>query len=104
TIVADPRMAFVAKERFPVAPDRLERAWPQDAVARAEPGPRDVALTLTHDPKIDDSALRALLQSRAGYIGALGSRRSHAARLERLRAEGADPEALARIHGPAGIH
>jgi len=104
TTVIDPRAAFVAAERFPVPPDQLVRAWPQEVIARADLGPRDVALVLTHDPKIDDPALLALLQTRAGYIGALGSTRSHAARLERLREQGADPATFARIHGPAGIH
>jgi xanthine dehydrogenase accessory factor len=104
TSVIDPRAAFVAPERFTTCPDRLARTWPQEAVAALAPGPRDVALALTHDPKIDDVALLALLQTRAGYIGALGSRRSHGARLERLRAAGAENASLARIHGPAGLH
>lgn len=103
-LVVDPRAAFVAPERFPVRPARLERAWPEKMVSPAGLGPRDAALVLTHDPKIDDPALLALLQTNVGYIGALGSTRSHAARRERLRAAGADEGALARIHGPAGIH
>lgn len=102
--VIDPRTAFVAAERFPVAPDVLLRAWPQDVIAGADLGPRDVALVLTHDPKIDDAALLAFLGTRVGYVGALGSTRSHAARLERLREAGAENNALARIYGPAGIH
>jgi xanthine dehydrogenase accessory factor len=104
TIVIDPRATFVTPERFTTRPDELTRSWPQAAIARAALGPRDVALALTHDPKIDDVALLALLQTRAGYIGALGSRRSHGARLARLRAAGAENESLAQIHGPAGIH
>jgi xanthine dehydrogenase accessory factor len=102
--VIDPRAAFIAAERFPVAPDQLRRGWPQETLATAALGPRDAALALTHDPKIDDSALLALLQTPVGYIGALGSTRSHASRLERLADAGADPVDLKRIHGPAGIH
>ena len=60
-------------------------------------------MTLTHDPKLDDPALAAALRSPAFYIGALGSRRTHAARLARLAAAGFDAAALARIHGPAGL-
>ena len=104
TTLVDPRQPYVAAERFPCAPDRLLRAWPQAVIAGAALGPRDAAVVLTHDPKIDDVALLALLETRTGYIGALGSQRSHATRLERLRAAGASDASLARIHGPAGIH
>jgi xanthine dehydrogenase accessory factor len=104
TIVVDPRLAFVAAERFTAMPDRLVRSWPQEPIAEMDLGPRDVGIVLTHDPKIDDVALLALLQTRAGYIGALGSTRSHAGRQERLRALGANEDGLARIHGPAGLH
>ena len=60
-------------------------------------------MTLTHDPKLDDPALEVALSSDAFYVGSLGSRRTHAARLERLRARGFDESALARIHGPIGL-
>jgi xanthine dehydrogenase accessory factor len=103
-IVVDPREAFARGERFPVAPAQLARAWPREFVAGALLGPRDAAIVLTHDPKIDDGALLALLGTHAGYIGALGSTRSHASRLVRLRESGADDDALKRIHGPAGLH
>ena len=104
TTVIDPRQPYADGARFPIAPDRLVRSWPQEVVAAAALGLRDAAVVLTHDPKIDDAALLALLETPVGYLGALGSRRSHAARLERLRAMGASAAALQQIHGPAGIH
>ncbi len=104
THVIDPREAFTVPDRFPVRPDGIERGWPQERIPGFKLGPRDAAVVLTHDPKIDDVALEALLQTRAGYVGALGSTRSHAARLDRLRGRGADEPSLARIRGPAGIH
>jgi xanthine dehydrogenase accessory factor len=103
-IVVDPREAFARGERFPVAPAQLARAWPREFIAGTTLGSRDAAIVLTHDPKIDDGALLALLGTRAGYIGALGSTRSHASRLVRLRESGTDDDALERIHGPAGLH
>lgn len=104
TMVIDPRAAFVAAERFHNPPDELVRGWPQEFIARAALGPRDAAVVVTHDPKIDDAALLALLQTRVGYVGALGSTRSHASRRTRLLELGAIESALARIEGPAGIH
>lgn len=104
TLVIDPRAPYAEPARFPSAPDRLVRLWPQGVIQELRLESRDVALALTHDPKIDDAALLALLRSRAGYIGAMGSTRSHARRLERLRGEGTADAGLARIHGPAGIH
>ena len=95
--------AAAASGRHQAHPHRAHaQGHATDPIAAA--GPRDAALVLTHDPKIDDVALLALRETRAGYIGALGSTRSHAARLERLRELGVDAAALARIHGPAGIH
>ncbi len=104
TTVIDPRAAYATDERFSVSPDRLLRAWPQKAIAAAGLGPRDAAIALTHDPKIDDAALLALLKTSTGYLGALGSARSHAERRDRLLATGAAPDAVERIHGPAGLH
>lgn len=101
-IVLDPRQYYAQPERFAVAPDRLVQAWPQDFAAFAL-NPRDAALVLTHDPKIDDPALLALLRTRVGYIGALGSQRSHASRRERLKKLGAAESAIDRIEGPAGL-
>lgn len=104
TSVVDPREAFAVAERFPVPSDALARSWPQPVVAAADLGPRDAAVVLTHDPKIDDVALTALLETRVGYLGALGSSRSHGTRRERLRGAGLGEAGLARIRGPAGLH
>lgn len=100
--VIDPRGAFATEDRFPDV--RLMDDWPDDAMAELAPDARTAVVTLTHDPKIDDPALIAALRSPAFYIGALGSRRTHASRLERLEAEGFDSRALARIHGPIGLN
>jgi xanthine dehydrogenase accessory factor len=104
TIVIDPRAAYADPGSFGTQPDRIARIWPQGAIHELRPGPRDAAVVLTHDPKIDDPALLALLHTRCGYIGAMGSSRSQVSRLERLRGQGASGTELARIHGPAGIH
>ncbi len=102
TVVIDPRRAFGSTARFPEV-DRLVQAWPDKALAE-EPLTADSAVvTLSHDPKIDDPALRAALSSDAFYIGALGSRKTHAARRERLAAEGFSAAQLARIHAPIGL-
>ncbi len=100
-LVVDARRAFATEERFEGVP--LVRAWPEEALARIAPDRRTAVVALTHDPKLDDPALAAALRSDAFYVGALGSRRSHAARLERLRAMGLGEAALARIHGPVGL-
>ncbi|MBE2214270.1 MAG: XdhC family protein [Opitutaceae bacterium] len=104
TVVIDPRAAYADESRFSTRPDRLARIWPQGVIQELRPGPRDAAVAVTHDPKIDDVALLALLRTPCGYVGAMGSTRSHAHRLERLRDQGAADADLARIHGPAGIH
>jgi xanthine dehydrogenase accessory factor len=101
-IVIDPRRHYGSIERFPIAPDQLINSWPEDFTGFT-PNHRDAALVLTHDPKIDDRALIALLKTNVGYIGALGSQRSHAARLERLKSQGAEANDLERIEGPAGL-
>lgn len=100
-MIIDPRGAFATKERFPDI--ELIVDWPDEALARMNLHWRTAIVALTHDPKIDDVALKAALRSRAFYIGALGSRNSHAHRLERLRREGFSEEDLARIHGPVGL-
>jgi xanthine dehydrogenase accessory factor len=101
TIVVDPRPAFATKERFPGI--ALMRDWPDEALDGAGLDARSAVVALTHDPKLDDPALDRALRSPAFYIGALGSRRSHAARLGRLAALGHTPNSLARIHGPVGL-
>ncbi|EQB01764.1 XdhC family protein [Sphingobium baderi] len=100
-IVIDPRGRFLTKERFPGVV--LDDRWPDDAVAGYRPGESTAVVTLSHDIKIDDPALIAALRAPTGYIAALGSRKSHAARLERLSALGFTPQELARIDGPAGL-
>jgi xanthine dehydrogenase accessory factor len=99
--VIDPRSAFSTASRFPGV--TISRRWPAAALAEIGLDRRSAVVTLTHDPKLDDPALEAALRSEAFYIGALGSRKTHAARLQRLRETGfTDPE-LARIHGPVGL-
>ena len=99
--VIDPRARFLTSERFPgVARDDR---WPDEAVAALKPDSRTAIVTLSHDIKIDDPALTAALASPAAYVAALGSKSSHAARLERLRAFGIAEDQLARIEGPAGV-
>ena len=100
-VLIDPRDRFRTGERFPGI--ALDGRWPDEAIAAHAPDPSTAVVTLSHDPKIDDPALIAALASPAGYVAALGSRRSHARRLERLEASGADTASLARIDAPAGI-
>ena len=88
TVVVDPRRVFAASERFAVEPDELLAEWPDRALADRPVTESTYAVLLTHDPKIDDEALRHLLPSRAAYIGALGSSRTHARRCRRLRGSG----------------
>ncbi len=99
--IIDPRARFLTAERFPGV--TLDDRWPDEALAALAPDDRSAIVTLSHDPKIDDLALIAALQTPASYIAALGSKRSHAARLERLATGGVSAEALARIEGPAGV-
>ena len=99
--VIDPRRAFVTGERFPGV--TVTTDWPDDALAAAELDVRSAVVTLTHDPKLDDPALRVALASPAFYVGSLGSRRTHGKRIERLTDAGLTPDALARIHAPVGL-
>jgi xanthine dehydrogenase accessory factor len=101
TIVVDPRPALATAERFPGI--TLMQDWPDEALDLAQLDARSAVVALTHDPKLDDPALDRALRSSAFYIGALGSRRSHAARLERLTDLGHSSETLARIRGPVGL-
>jgi len=99
--IIDPRTAFATPERFPNV--TLSHDWPDEAL-RAKPlTPRSAIVALTHDPKLDDPALSEALRSPAFYIGALGSKQTHAKRLERLREHGFSDAELARIHGPIGL-
>ncbi|MES2058798.1 MAG: XdhC family protein [Pseudomonadota bacterium] len=101
TVVIDPRARFLTAERFPGV--TLDDRWPDDAVAAYAPGPSTAIVTLSHDTKIDDPALIAALASDAAYIGALGSRRSHAARRDRLSIAGINETGLDRIDAPVGL-
>ncbi|ARS25838.1 XdhC family protein [Sphingomonas sp. KC8] len=99
--LVDPRGSFAVA--FGDVGIIVDERWPDEALADWRPDAASAVVTLTHDPKIDDPALAAALRSPAYYIAALGSRRTHAARLERLAAQGFDAAALARICGPAGL-
>jgi len=99
--IVDPRRGFAESQRFEGI--EISGEWPDEAMARLKPDARTAVVTLTHDPKLDDPALDAALKSPAFYIGALGSRKTHAARLERLKAAGFGDDALKRIHGPVGL-
>jgi len=100
-VIIDPRTAFATPERFPET--NVLAQWPDEALA-AMPLDRYSAIALlTHDPKIDDPALMQALRADCFYIGALGSKKTHAKRLERMRAAGFADAALARIHAPIGL-
>lgn len=100
-LICDPRGLFAAGPRF--AGHEVDPRWPDEALSDWAPDQASAIVVLTHDPKLDDPALSVALQSPAFYIAALGSRKNHANRLERLAAHGFDTETLARIHGPAGL-
>ena len=100
--VVDPRTAFATDARFPEI--ELSTEWPDEALARLKPDKRSAVITLTHDPKLDDPALAEALKSQAFYIGALGSRKTHAARLKRLGELGFKDADFARIHGLIGLN
>jgi xanthine dehydrogenase accessory factor len=101
-IVIDPRTAFAAEARFPGI--RLDTEWPQDALPSIGLDPYTAVVALAHVGHIDDEALKVALRSDCFYIGALGSKRNHAKRTERLLAAGFTPEELKRIHSPIGIN
>jgi xanthine dehydrogenase accessory factor len=100
--IIDPRTAFATPERFPDV--TLLPLWPDDALAQLPPLDRYTALAaLTHDPKIDDPALVAALKAECFYVGALGSRKTHGRRVERLTAAGLSDEQIGRIAAPIGL-
>ena len=101
TTVIDPRARFLTEERFPGV--TLDDRWPDEAVEALDPGLASAVVTLSHDTKIDDPALIAALARPTAYVGALGSRRSHAARRERLAAAGLSQADLDRIDAPVGL-
>ncbi|MCZ6497554.1 MAG: XdhC family protein [Gammaproteobacteria bacterium] len=97
----DPRAAFATRDRFPGI--EIINQWPQEVMDELPLNSRTAVVTLSHDAKIDEPALKAALESDAFYIGALGSKKNHAKRLQRLAALGFDDETLARIAGPVGL-
>jgi len=99
--LVDPRGAFASVARFPG--ETILDDWPDEALERLAPDARTAVVTLTHDPKLDDPAIRAALASDCFYLGCLGSKKTHAQRVERLLAAGLTPEQLACIHAPVGL-
>ena len=100
-LIIDPRAAFGTKERFPDI--ELNVQWPDEALEKMVMHSNMAVVVLTHDPKLDDPALKSALNSDVFYIGALGSRNTHVSRLERLKQEGFSEESLKRIHWPVGL-
>ena len=102
TVVVDPRRAFGSETRFADV-DQLLQMWPEKAFAELTVNENTAVALLTHDPKIDDPALTQVLDGPAFYVGALGSRKTHAKRVTRLQAAGYSDETIGRIHGPIGL-
>ncbi len=100
-VVIDPRGAFATGARFPGV--TLHSEWPDEILPQIGLDPRSALLALTHDPKIDDPALAIALRSGAFYIGALGSKKTHASRVARLNAQSFTEAEITRIHGPIGL-
>lgn len=100
--IIDPRTAFASAERFPDV--RLDAEWPEVVLGREPLDPYCALAAVTHDPKIDDYPLKAALEAGCFYVGALGSRKTHSKRVERLTEAGVLPEAIARIHAPIGLN
>jgi len=100
--IIDPRTAFASAERFPDV--RLDAEWPEVVLGREPLDPYCALAAGTHDPKIDDYPLKAALEAGCFYVGALGSRKTHSKRVERLTEAGVLPEAIARIHAPIGLN
>ena len=99
--IIDPREAFASAQRFPS--ETLIHDWPDDALDALGLDARTAVVLLSHDPKLDDPAIQTALKSDVFYIGALGSKRTHASRVERLREAGFDDSDIDRIHGPVGL-
>jgi xanthine dehydrogenase accessory factor len=101
-IVVDPRATFANRERFPQA-DEVLVEWPDEALGHLEVDPSTYVVLLTHDPKIDEPTLATALKTGAGYIGAIGSRKTHADRFERMANWGVTEEQLRRVYAPIGL-
>jgi len=100
--VVDPRQSFASPDRFPEI--TLNHEWPDDGLRELDIDRRTAVVTLTHDPKLDDPALAVAIRSKAFYIGSLGSRGTHAGRVERLKNEGFTEAEISRINGPVGLN
>lgn len=100
-VLIDPRGAFASASRFPG--ETLVEDWPDEALAALAPDARTAIVTLTHDPKLDDPAIRVALRSGCFYLGCLGSKKTHARRVERLQEAGFTEAEMARIHAPVGL-
>ena len=100
-VIIDPRTAFATAERF--GDVEVMREWPEEALAKIGFDERTALIVLSHDPRIDDPALIAALSSKACYVGALGSRKTHAKRVARLLEAGVSPTDIERIHAPIGL-
>lgn len=100
-VIVDPRRAFATDTRFPGV--ALDHEWPDDALRALALDRRTAVVTLTHDPKLDDPALHVALRSPVFYVGSLGSRRTHAKRVARLREEGFSETEIRRIRAPVGL-
>jgi xanthine dehydrogenase accessory factor len=100
-VIVDPRGAFGSEARFPG--EKILADWPDEALAEVGLDSRTALVLLTHDPKLDDPALHLALRSECFYIGALGSKRTHASRVARLQEAGFSEADIARIHGPIGL-
>lgn len=103
TIVIDPRDTFAKKTAYADQPSQMLVNWPQEVLHDIQLDHNSYVVILSHDPKIDDEALKILLKSQARYIGALGSKRTHAKRVERLKGYGFTEEEIAKIHAPIGL-
>jgi xanthine dehydrogenase accessory factor len=101
-VVVDPRSKFANRERFPDA-DEILVAWPDEALAGLAVDERTYIVLLTHDPKLDEPALASALQTGAAYIGAIGSRKTHAERFARMARRGVTDEELGRVYAPIGL-
>lgn len=103
TIVIDPRGIFTNKTQFKIQPDFIFEKYPSEILYKFKLDAYTYAIVLSHDPKIDDNALEVLLHSKIGYIGALGSRKTHAKRVNRLLEKGFSEEEIKKIHSPIGV-
>ena len=99
--IIDPRKYFITEERFPNI--EIINGWPEEIFKKLQTNSNNALITLTHDPKIDDPALRHALKNKFFYIGALGSKKTHSKRCERLKEAGFSEKEIASIHGPIGI-